>query len=283
MSKYIPVILLIFSYQCALCQSLGELITVHCNDRQNSYVIFSEKVDIVDVSSNDVLVNVIDDNSISFKLANPFVKAFPINGIINMSNQTTYPLEIVRKDSLLANDRTQFIPSSQAITNEFGTVNQPQNVSKDQKKTNRGDFQIENAKKTMDLRDKVANVGQKKNKISSYLNLIAVDSRFVYVKTTINNKSSIDYKVDFYGLLVKTKNDIKVVGQNEDYIKPHYVFNEQDIIKAGGELKIVLVYELFTIKDNQELTFFMKELNGGRDLSFAIKSSVLLKSAYNLE
>jgi len=279
MNKYFPVFILLLSlYQHVSGQSLGKTIAVYCNERQNSYVKFAEKIEIVDVSNHEIIVNIIDNNTVSFKLANPFVRSFPINGIVNTTNLTSYPLEIIRKDTLSINESVQFVSSQNQSTETANSLSS----NNESLMVNENDM-MKNAKIAMNLKDKVANVGQKKNKISSKLNLIAVDSKYVYVKTAISNKSAIDYKVDFFGLLVKTKNNLKIVGQNEDYIKPHFVFNEQNIIKSGDILKIVLVYELFTLKDNQELTFFMKELNGGRDLSFAIKSSVLLKSAYNLE
>ena len=256
--------------------SSGELISFGCNSRQKVYLIFPMDIQIVNISPADIHIEEVAPNIVSFILNDPFVNLDkPVNGIILLTDGTHHSIEIRKKDDIPADETTIVVGKSDKV------------IEKTQKNVS-NEIDVEeqykiNAKETSMLKNNYVNVKGGANRINSELNAIAVDDKYVYIKITTKNRSSINYQIDFQGLVVRSSNNLKVVGSTEEYITPVYVYGEKPIINAKETVSIILVYNLFTIKDTQNLIYLLKELNGGRGIQFEIKANLLLKSAYNID
>ena len=258
----------------------GELISFGCNSKQKTYLVFPSDIQIVNISPADIHIEEVAPNVVSFILNDPFVNLDKsVNGIILLTNGVHYPIEIKKQDDIPADETTIVIGNVRS--SDSNVLNDKQRISAE-KLIEEEKYKI-NAKETFELKNNYVNVKGSTNRINSELNAIAVDDNYVYIKITTKNRSSINYQIDFQGLVVRSSNNLRVAGSTEEYIEPVYIYGEKAIISAKETVSIVLVYTLFTIKDTQNLIYLLKELNGGRSVEFEIRANLLLKSAYNLD
>jgi len=81
-------------------------------------------------------------------------------------------------------------------------------------------------------------------------------------------------------LTIMNKKQLKQSSIQGDIKQPLFVYNKTNQLPANTEeLFMVLVYDKFTISDDQKLVFEMYEKKGGRNISFNIKRDLISKAS----
>ena len=135
---------------------------------------------------------------------------------------------------------------------------------------------------------KVVSKGETINSVGAFSQEIIFAMSALYIKDDIlmfrfdlENDSRIDYEVDFMKMYITDKKQGKKKAQQEDEIKPVYVYSEsQDpyLIHGKSENSYVFFFRRFTIPKGRVLHIEAFEKNGGRHISFKISNSEILKA-----
>lgn len=126
-------------------------------------------------------------------------------------------------------------------------------------------------------------LGAEKGNVSILPQSIGVDATHLYLCLEASNTSNIDYYVDIQGFQTHFKRrGLGASATGKEYIQPAGSYNEPLVIRAKVRYAYVLIYELFTLKKNQSLEFFIRETNGGRNVDVEMPSKYLYEHTYDL-
>lgn len=99
-----------------------------------------------------------------------------------------------------------------------------------------------------------------------------------FVKIIAQNKSNIDFDIDFIKFLVKNRRKIKRASQQEIYMDPLFVFNKFEKLKGNSSDQMVFVIDKFTILKNKLFQIEIEEKGGERNLSLTIPTIEILNA-----
>ena len=123
------------------------------------------------------------------------------------------------------------------------------------------------------------NVASSNKKVYFALTNIFINNDKLYFSISLGNASSINYDINFIQMTIVNKKQLKQSSIQEDIKQPLFVYNKTNQLPAKTkELFMVLVYDKFTISDDQKLVFEMYEKKGGRNISFDIKRDLISKA-----
>ena len=108
---------------------------------------------------------------------------------------------------------------------------------------------------------------KRKNAIILRLKDLIYDRTEVYAIIEINNKSGIDFEMDYLKLFKVNGNKRKKSSYQKIELKPIYKHNLPKIIKVGESQSFILVVPKFTMGDSERILAELKERNGGRGIN----------------
>jgi hypothetical protein len=126
-------------------------------------------------------------------------------------------------------------------------------------------------------------LGASKGDISIIPQSIGVDATHLYLCIEASNTSKVDYYVDLQGFQTNFKRKgLAAAATGKEYIQPVSSYDEPQVLRAKQRYTYIIIYELFTLKKNQSLEFFIRETNGGRNVDVEVPSRYLYEHTYNL-
>jgi hypothetical protein len=126
-------------------------------------------------------------------------------------------------------------------------------------------------------------LGASKGDVSILPQSIGVDATHLYICVEAYNASKVDYYIDLQGFQTNFKRKgLAAAATGKEYIQPVGSYNEPQVLRARKQYTYIIIYELFTLKKNQSLEFFIRETNGGRNVDVEIPSRYLYEHTYNL-
>lgn len=99
-----------------------------------------------------------------------------------------------------------------------------------------------------------------------------------FVKIIAQNKSNIDFDIDFIKFSVKNKRKIRRASQQEIYMDPLFVFNKFDKLKGNSSDQMIFVIDKFTILKNKQFQIEIEERSGERNLSIEVPTTEILNA-----
>lgn len=131
--------------------------------------------------------------------------------------------------------------------------------------------------------DKILLLQNSKQSINIALCNIGVDAEHLYLVVECSNNSNIDYYIDMQGFMISNKRKGITAG-NTGKMPLNIIasYNEPTVLRSKKAYRYILVYELFTLKNNQNLEFFLRETNGGRDIEIEVPSKYLYENTIQL-
>ncbi|MDY7396748.1 DUF4138 domain-containing protein, partial [Aureibaculum sp. 2210JD6-5] len=88
----------------------------------------------------------------------------------------------------------------------------------------------------------------------------------VYAVIEINNRSGIDFEVDYINFYSVNANKRRKSSFQKLQIKPIFTYNLPEVFKNGKTNKFVVVMPKFTLGDSEKLSIQINEKNGNREL-----------------
>lgn len=130
-------------------------------------------------------------------------------------------------------------------------------------------------KKSRDIR----HLGMEANRMEATLRGVYVKDNVIYCKMNIQNKSNINYDVDYIRFFVVDKTVAKRSSLQEVEVLPFYVYNDAiKTIKGHMAVERVFAFQKFTIPDEKRILVMAGEINGGRTLSFVINNEDIMNA-----
>ena len=121
------------------------------------------------------------------------------------------------------------------------------------------------------------NIGIVQQKIYFLLNSISVIDDVIMFNLSIQNKSNIDYEIDFIRCYIINNKTAKKQAFQMDIKEPIYSYsNNSIIIHPKDKYDCIQFHQRFTIPDKHSLYFEVFEKNGGRHLKFLVPNKELL-------
>ena len=114
--------------------------------------------------------------------------------------------------------------------------------------------------------------------VSSGITGIYIKDNIIYYQLRVNNKSPIDYDIDFLRFYIRDKKRGKRTAVQENELKPLYMSGNTTQVKAGNKNIIVVALEKFTIPDAKFLAIEINERNGGRHLFMKVNNSKIIRA-----
>ncbi len=121
-------------------------------------------------------------------------------------------------------------------------------------------------------------VGHSKYNVSLFLKGIYIQDNAIFYHLQLNNRSNIDYDIDFLKFYIKDKKQLKRTATQETEVKPRYKHGNDAFIKSNSKLDLVYVFEKFTIPNARHLLIELYEKNGGRNLDLFVKNRMIIKA-----
>lgn len=130
-------------------------------------------------------------------------------------------------------------------------------------------------KKGRDIR----HLGMEANRMEATLRGVYVKDNVIYYKMNIQNKSNINYDLDYIRFFVVDKTVAKRTSLQEIEVLPFYVYNDAiRTIKGHMATERVFAFQKFTIPDEKRILVMAGEVNGGRTLSFIINNDDIMNA-----
>ncbi|MFL1012573.1 DUF4138 domain-containing protein [Flavisericum labens] len=99
---------------------------------------------------------------------------------------------------------------------------------------------------------------------------IVFDREELYFVMAIENRSSLDYDVNFLDLSIKTRNKGRKKSLQRLDVAPLYIYGAPSKIKEGQKAKVVYAVPKFSISDERLVLLELNERNGERNLKLKI-------------
>ncbi len=94
----------------------------------------------------------------------------------------------------------------------------------------------------------------------------------------LNNKSSIDYDIDFLRIYIRDKRRGKRTATQQNELKPLFIAGNTRQVKAGNKNMVVVALDKFTIPNAKYLAIEINEQNGGRHLFMKVGNSKIIRA-----
>jgi conjugative transposon TraN protein len=122
-------------------------------------------------------------------------------------------------------------------------------------------------------------VQEKKDDITLALQGMYTQDDVFFFPLHLANSSNINYDVDFVKFYIRDKKVAKRTAIQESEVTPVFVYNASSTTIPGpGAIDQVYALRKFTIPDDKNLVVEMFEKGGGRQLSFVVTNSDILKA-----
>ncbi len=123
--------------------------------------------------------------------------------------------------------------------------------------------------------DFIRKAGDKNMDISARLKGIYLVNGLLFCKFDLQNKSEIDYNIDFIKMYIKDKKALKRLAAQEEEIKIMQQYPTNNQVLAEKNAVISIATNLQTISADKELIIEIYEKNGGRHLRFKVDAKMV--------
>jgi conjugative transposon TraN protein len=143
-----------------------------------------------------------------------------------------------------------------------------------------------NAEEMKDLSGKIIgnkrfikDVGVVKMRMSFILQGVYVHEKTLFLHVKLENRSDIDYQIDFLKFFIKDRSVTKRMASQEVEVPAYYqhpLSNKR--VPHRGDLTLVLALPLLTYEEDKVLELQLYEHKGGRHLRFELDSDVIMRA-----
>lgn len=107
---------------------------------------------------------------------------------------------------------------------------------------------------------------------------IYIKDRVIYYQLLLENKSPIDFDINFLHFYIRDKKKGKRTAIQENDLSPLYIGGNTSQVKAYNSDVIVVALQKFTIPDAKYLAIQIMEKNGGRHLAMRVHNNKIIKA-----
>ncbi|WP_373518130.1 DUF4138 domain-containing protein [Pricia sp.] len=164
-----------------------------------------------------------------------------------------------------------FIPKASSIGNEEPIIADSSDVARPKSQVgNRRDYYQNFCSYLIDRKQRLGRLKKRNEGIVLSLENIVFDTEELYFVIQIENRSSLDYDLNFLDLSVQTRKKGKKKSLQSLYQKPLFTFNRPSKIAENETVRMIYVLSKFSISDDRRAILQLNEKNGERNLKMKI-------------
>jgi len=270
MKTYIILIGLLFVSVFTKAQTNPVLDTIYANEQKNVALFFPNPIRQGITGSENFVFTYNREKEQYFGL----LQATPGNesNLLVINNNGAIFSYIVKYKKQLSK-LNYFISGSQRIGNEKPSIADPTDVLEDTRFDGRTYYYQRFCSYLINRKQTIGRLIERNDGIVLNVENIVFDKEELYFVIKIENKSSLDYDLNFLNLSVQTRKKGKKKSLQDLYQEPIYVFNLPSKIKEKEVIKVVYVLPKFSISNERIVVLELNEKNGERNLKLKISNN----------
>ena len=268
MKTYILFLIFILAVGEVSAQTIKSLDTIYANDRKNVALFFPEPIRQGITGSDNFVFTYNREKEQYFGLlqAKPGKES---NLLVVNRNGSVFSYIVKYKKQL---DRLNyFIPKSKSIGNEKPIVVDSAKVYKSKIKLGNEIYYYQKfCSYLLDRKQRIGRIKKRNEGIVLSVENIVFDKEELYFVIQIENKSTLDYDLNFLNLSVETRKKGKKKSLQRLYQEPIFKYNLPSKIVENETVRLVYVLPKFSISNDRRAVLELNERNGERNLKLKI-------------
>mgnify|MGYP006398247687 CR=1 FL=1 len=263
MKDFIFISIYLFSTILTTAQTPFRLDTIYANDQKNVALFFPEPIRQGITGSENFVFTYNREKGQYFGLlqAKPGKES---NLLVVGKNGTVFSYILTYKKKL--DQLNYFIPTSQSIGNDDSTT-----IVKREVKTDNSTYYYNKfCSYLIDRKQRIGRLKKRNEGIVLSIENIVFDKKELYFVIQIQNKSSLDYDLNFLKLSVETRKRGKKKSLQRLYQEPVFNYNLPSKVKENETVKLVYVLPKFSISNDRRAVLELNEESGERNLKLKI-------------
>lgn len=268
MKKYILTSLALFIMASTMAQENSVLDTIYANDQKNVALFFPEPIRQGITGSENFVFTYNREKLQYFGLlqAKPGKES---NLLVINRNGSIFSYIVRYKQNL--SKLNYFIPTSNSVGNEKPVVADSMTVARFEEKVgNRAYYYQQFCSYLLERKQKIGRIKTRSEGIVLSIENIVFDREKLYFVIQIENKSTLDYDLNFLNLSVLTRQKGKRKSLQRLYRQPLYTHNRPSKIAENENERLVYVLPKFSISNDRRALLELNEKNGERNLKLKV-------------
>lgn len=267
MKKYILISALIVS-AFAKAQTPQILDTIYANDTKNVALFFPEPIRQGVTGADNFVFTYNREKEQYFGLLQ--AKPGKESNLLVINRNGSIFSYIVRYKSQLTK-LNYFVPKASSIGNERPIVNDITEVTKiEDSVDNKTFYYTKFSSYLLDKKQRIGTIQKRNEGIVLSISNIVFDKEELYFVIQIENKSTLDYDLNFLNLSVETRQKGKKKSLQKLFQEPIFKYNLPSKIIEGEVVRLVYIMPKFSISNDRRLVVELNEKNGERDLKLKV-------------
>ena len=251
-------------FASAKAQESKVLDTIYANDTKNVALFFPEPIRQGITGSDNFIFTYNREKEQYFGLLQ--AKPGKESNLLVVNRNGSIFSYIVRYKSQLTK-LNYFVPKSSSIGNERPVKNDTTVVTKVKDSIdNKTFYYTKFSSYLLDRKQRIGTILKRKERIVLSIENIVFDKEELYFVIQIENKSSLDYDLNFLNLSIETRQKGKRKSLQKLFLTPLFKYNVPTRIAEGEIARLVYVMPKFSIGNDRRLIVELNEKNGERDI-----------------
>lgn len=263
-----------FSIQLCSAQAIGQqtevLDTIYANNQKNVALFFPNPIRQGITGSENFIFTYNREKEQYFGL----LKAFPgkeSNLLIINNNGSIFSYIVSYKSAL--SKLNYFIPLTMAIGNEKPIEDQL--TKTEAPRFNKAQYYERFCSYLIERKQRIGRLKKRNDGIVLSVENIVFDKEELYFVIQIENRSSLDYDVNFLNLSIDTRKKGKKKSLQSLYREPHFKYKLPTKITEKKTVRLVYVIPKFSISNERSVILELNENNGERNVRLKISSDYI--------
>lgn len=256
----------------AKAQNKEVLDTIYANDQKNVALFFPNPIRQGITGSENFVFTYNREQEQYFGL----LQAQPGNEsnllIIN-NNGSIFSYIVKYKEEL--SRLNYFIPLSNAIGNEKPKNDQLTTTKKQEPRFDKSKYYERFCSYLLQRKERIGRLKKRNNGIILTIENIVFDKEELYFVIQIENRSSLDYDLNFLNFSIETRKKGKKKSLQKLYQKPSFKYKLPNKIKEKERARLVYVLPKFSISNERSLILELNENNGERNVKLKISNDFI--------
>lgn len=165
-----------------------------------------------------------------------------------------------------------FIPLSNAIGNEKPKKDQLTTTEKQEPRFDKSKYYERFCSYLLQRKERIGRLKKRNNGIILTVENIVFDKEELYFVIKIENRSSLDYDLNFLNLSIETRKKGKKKSVQSLYQEPNFTYKLPEKIKENESKTLVYVLPKFSISNVRSVVLELNETNGERNIKLKISN-----------
>ncbi|WP_179367618.1 DUF4138 domain-containing protein [Winogradskyella forsetii] len=242
--------------------------TIYANDTKNVALFFPEPIRQGITGSDNFVFTYNREKQQYFGLLQ--AKPGKESNLLVINRNGSIFSYIVRYKSQLSK-LNYFVPKSSSIGNERPVTNDSTDVKRVEDSVDNNTFYYTKfSSYLLDKRQRIGTIQKRNDGIILSINNIVFDKEELYFVIQIENKSTLDYDLNFLNLSVETRQKGKKKSLQKLFQEPIFRYHVPSRITEGKVVRLVYVMPKFSIGNDRRLVVELNEKDGERDLKLKV-------------